>query len=214
MKWMFIIVATLFILLAAYFIIMYFTMKNVKSPKYTVVKKQVNIEIRQYNPMLIAEVSVDGDREQAAGKGFQMLAGFIFGENHKQNQHSKKIKMTAPVLQQKNEKIAMTAPVIQTGNDKNTWQVKFVMPQQYTKLSLPTPNNEDINIVDVPAKKVVVIRFSGTASKSNLQRHKEVLFEYIKKHQLRTTGAVEYAFYNPPWTLPMMRRNEIWLELE
>ena len=84
-------------------------MSDVETPVYEVVKSQGDIEIRQYDPMIIAEVQMIGKREDAIGEGFRFLADYIFGNNI----INKNIKMTAPVLQQETTKIAMTAPVQQ-----------------------------------------------------------------------------------------------------
>lgn len=108
----------------------------------------------------------------------------------------------------------MTAPVLQTKRQSNQWDVKFVMPQHYTLESLPRPNNESIHIEKIPSKKMLVIRFSGTTSIKNLNRHQAKLEQFIVIHHIKTLGQFEYAFYNPPWTLPTQRRNEILIEME
>jgi len=102
-------------------------MSDVETPNYEVVTAENNIEVRQYKPMIIAEVQMNGRREDAIGDGFRLLADYIFGNNIAQ----KDIAMTAPVQQQESTKIAMTAPVQQqsTGED---WQISFVMPSEYT----------------------------------------------------------------------------------
>lgn len=84
-------------------------MSQVSEPKYTVISSEANMEIREYAPILVAQVTVTGEREPAISAGFRLLADYIFGNN----EGSQKIKMTAPVVQQEGEKIAMTAPVIQ-----------------------------------------------------------------------------------------------------
>lgn len=109
---------------------------NVEHPKYKVAERSGNIEIRDYVPMIVAEADVKGERREAIGKGFRIIADYIFGNNTA----AQKVPMTAPVTQQGNEKIAMTAPVTQQGVD-NTWRVRFVMPSKYTMQTLPKPNN-------------------------------------------------------------------------
>jgi hypothetical protein len=198
----------------SYAIFNYSITKNVKTPKYTVVRKLRNIETRQYMPMLVAEVTVSGNRDEAARQGFKLLADFIFGDNHTQNSNAKKIKMMTPVLQQPERKITMTEPVLQTKTQIDQWKIKFVMPQHYSLESLPRPNNESICIKKIPSKKMLAIRFSGNTSMKNLNRHQLELEQFIGTHHLTTMGQFEYAFYNPPWTLPAQRRNEILVEIE
>ena len=104
---------------------------NVEQPKYQVVESSNNIEIRDYAPMIVAEVYMPGERRDAIGKGFRIIADYIFGNNTT----AQKLPMTAPVTQQDSEKIAMTAPVTQQG-DGNTWRVRFIMPSSYTMEAL------------------------------------------------------------------------------
>lgn len=212
-------------------------MSNVETPEYKVVKSQNAIEIRQYGPMLIAEVQMDGKRGDAIGNGFRLLADYIFGNNIAnqdiamtapvQQQESTKIAMTAPVQQQKSTKIAMTAPVqqqkstniamtapVQQQSTADNWYVSFVMPSEYTMDTLPKPVNDRVSLKEVPAKTFAVITFSGTNSDKNVQEHEKILWEYIETNSLSVIGTPKYAFYNPPWTLPPMRRNEVMIEIQ
>jgi hypothetical protein len=182
---------------------------NVEQAKYTVVESFGDIEIRDYSPMIVAEVDVSGDRDTAANKGFRLLADYIFGNNTAAN----KIAMTAPVMQKTNMNIAMTAPVIQEGNG-DKWKVRFVMPSSYTMNTLPKPNNSLIKLIPVAGRRFVVIRFSGLASKKNLQTHEQMLIDFVKAKKIETMSEPIYAFFNPPWTLPPLRRNEIMMEVK
>ena len=155
-------------------------------------------------------MSVEGGRKEAISKGFRILADYIFGNNAPRQ----KINMTAPVTQQQGEKIAMTAPVIQQASDHGgQWKVRFVMPAEYTLETLPHPNNSQIEVLSIPAKRYAVIRFSGLAGKESLKKHLEKLVKYTKETNLKTLGAPIFAFYNPPWTLPFLRRNEVMMEV-
>ncbi len=177
-------------------------------PAYSVESKDGDFEIRRYEPLLAAEVTVGGERSAAISQGFRLLADFIFGNNTSKT----KIEMTAPVTQQPSEKIAMTVPVTQqaTGNE---WKVRFIMPAQYTAETLPVPNNKAVRIVAEPAKRFAVIRFSGWSSEANLSEHRALLEAWVKAKALPTAGPPVAAFYNPPWSLPFLRRNEYQIEL-
>ena len=186
-------------------------MSDVEKPDYKIISEVQSIEIREYKPMIIAEVEVKGKREEAIGDGFRLLADYIFGNNTV----SQDIKMTAPVQQQEtNQKIAMTAPVQQQQlDDQSSWRISFVMPSEYTLDTLPLPANDKVQLKEMDGQKFVVIKFSGTSSKENLLKHESLLTQHVKENHLKTTGPLKYAFYNPPWTLPFMRRNEIMIEL-
>ena len=183
-------------------------MSDVEKPDYKVFQSEQNIEIRQYEPMIIAEVEVDGKREDAIGDGFRLLADYIFGNNTVQQV----ISMTAPVQQKENQKIAMTAPVQQQSMGKS-WRMSFVMPSKYSMDSLPVPNNNRVRLKEILTKKFVVIEFSGTNSNENVTKHENQLMNYIEANQINIIGSPKYAFYNAPWTLPFLRRNEVMTEI-
>ena len=184
-------------------------MSNVEKPDYKVIQSEQNIEIRQYEPMIIAEVEVDGKREDAIRDGFRLLADYIFGNNTVQQV----ISMTAPVQQKENQKIAMIAPVQQQSMGKS-WRMSFVMPSKYSMDSLPVPNNNRVRLKEILTKKFVVIEFSGTNSNENVTEHENQLMNYIEANQINIIGSPKYAFYNAPWTLPFLRRNEVMIEIK
>ena len=183
-------------------------MSNVEKPDYKVIQTERNIEIRQYEPMIIAEVEVDGKREDAIREGFRLIADYIFGNNTVQRD----IAMTAPVQQQESQKIAMTAPVQQQSTGRS-WQISFVMPSKYSMETLPEPKNDRVRLKEIMTKKFVVIKFSGTNSNENVTEHENQLMNYIEANQIKIIDSPKYAFYNAPWTLPFMRRNEVMIEI-
>jgi hypothetical protein len=163
----------------------------VEEPVFKTVLQEASFEVRDYPPLLVAEVKVSGDQKEAASKGFRLLAGYIFGGNKRRQS----IAMTAPVAQaQASEKIAMTAPVTQI-KDANAWVVRFTMPKGYSLETLPQPNDPQVKLRALPASRF-----------AELQNR-------IIKHKLRPTGPVSLAQYNPPWTLWFMRRNEVMVEV-
>jgi len=181
---------------------------DVETPSYKVVASEGQIEIRQYGAMIVAEANVEGERGNAIGNGFRVIADYIFGNNLA----SKNVAMTAPVTQQSNETIAMTAPVTQQ-SDGASWKVRFVMPSEYTLVTLPQPKNPEVQLIEVPSSRFVAIQFSGFGNQKSLDEHTEQLLGYLEREGLRPLGQPTYAFYNAPWTLPFMRRNEVMIEI-
>ena len=187
-----------------------------EEPKYTVLSQTENFELRRYDEQLVAQTWVSGDQNTASRAGFKVLADYIFGNNTAPSGESSKISMTAPVTMQsenkntsdESQKIAMTAPVSMQQND-GKWRVQFVMPSQYTLQTLPKPNNSNIEIVKVPAKNYGVIKFSGLAGSEKVAAKTAELQSWMQAQKLKMTGEPELARYNPPWTLPFMRRNEV-----
>jgi hypothetical protein len=195
------------------------TAMAIEEPKYVVIEKSEPFELRSYAPRIVAEVKVEGDLDSAASQGFRLIAGYIFGKN----QVAEKIAMTAPVGvepsdQNKSSKIAMTVPVAIEGaksfeSPNNQWTVSFVMPSEYTLATLPKPLNSQVKIREVPAEKRAVILFTGFNSAEKTQEKTLLLQDWIKSKNWKTTGDPQFARYNPPWSLPFLRRNEVMIQI-
>ena len=190
-----------------------------EEPKYLVLEKSEPFELRAYAPRIVAEVKVEGDLDSASSQGFRLIAAYIFGKN----QVTEKIAMTVPVGiepsdENKSSKIAMTVPVSIEGaksfeSASNQWMVSFVMPSEYTLATLPKPLNSQVKIREVPAEKRAVILFSGFNSAEKTQAKTQLLQDWIKTKNLKVTGDPQFARYNPPWSLPFMRRNEVMIQV-
>ena len=191
-----------------------------EEPKYVLLEKSEPFELRAYAPRIVAEVKVDGDLDAASNQGFRLIAAYIFGKN----QVSEKIAMTAPVGiesgdQSKSAKIAMTAPVTIEGSksqdksNQNQWTVSFVMPAEYTLNTLPKPLDSQVKIREVPSERRAVITFSGFYNEDKVQEKTQALQDWIKARNMKSIGEPQFARYNPPWTLPFMRRNEVMIQV-
>jgi len=181
-------------------------------PEFKLILKEDKFEIREYAPKIIAQVEVFGDFDQASSKGFKVLADYIFGNNKRKDGNSR-IEMTAPVeMEPLPQKINMAKPVLTEGND-NTWIVSFIMPSEFTLETLPEPNNKNIKILSIPKEKYAVIIFSGLVRESSYQEKEKLLNQFIKEKKLKSSGEIKIARYNPPWTLPFFRRNELMLKV-
>jgi len=187
-----------------------------EEPKFDVVTKDGDIELRQYAPMVVAETFVDGSQDDASSRGFRVIAGYIFGDNKRAGQSAEKIAMTAPVTIEKqdaSQKIAMTAPVT-LEQQGNRWRVHFVMPSAYKLADLPKPNNAAVTLREIPGRKVAALRFSGFAGEDKVATKTAELRDWIAARGMTAAGAAQLARYDPPWTLPFMRRNEILTEVK
>lgn len=183
------------IVLIVILILGYILWKRTERPKYKLVERVGVIEIREYSALTLAKTEVEGKRREAIREGFKRIAAYIFGDN------------------QSNLKIRMTAPVLQERHENGKWSVYFVMPKKYRLETLPSPNDVRLKIVSTPSRKVAAIRFSGTPSEDILEAQMSILLNFFKEKGLKSEGHPFFAFYNPPWTLPCFRRNEIWLNL-
>ena len=184
-------------------------MAAIEEPTYAVIENSGAFELRAYEPKIIAEVLVSGNMKQASNAGFKMIANYIFGGNTSQKGSAEKISMTTPVTMEPSaEKISMTAPVTMEKSN-NQWRVHFVMPSKYTMATLPKPNNSAITIRQIPKRNYAVIRFSGFAGAQKVANMTASLEKWLKTKNITPKGNAELSRYDPPWTLPFFRRNEV-----
>ena len=194
----------------------------IEEPIFKVLVTDGSFEIRQYAPMLVAETLVEGDMDEASSKGFRLIADFIFGNNQVSNAQTKsKIAMTAPVTAEpQSSKISMTAPVTlepssaaMTMQTAKQWRISFVMPSQYTMENIPKPNNNAVRLKEIPGKYFAVQTYSGFNTLARVQRKTDETLEWAGKRALKMIGTPQISRYDPPWTLPLFRRNEIMVEI-
>ena len=170
-----------------------------EEPSYAVMATEGEVEIRQYGPRAAAETTVDATELAARSEGFQRLAGYIFGRNA----GSSKISMTAPVAQSAAQTIAMTAPVAQDGS-----VIRFFLPAALAADTAPRPLDDRVRIVTVPGEMVAVLRYSGSTRPDAVADQKARLLQALKSGPWVADGTPFSWFYDPPWTLPPLRRNE------
>ena len=165
-----------------------------KEPKYEVLESYDKIELRLYEPFLVAEVESSGIRNEAIRSGFRILANYIFGNNTA----STKLPMSVPVTQQK---------------IGDSWKVRFMLTEASDLENIPKPNNQLIQLLSIPRKKFAAIRFSGIANDEKIERYTQQLRKFADSHKWLLDDKPILAFYNPPWTLPFLRRNEVLIEV-
>ena len=171
--------------------------KFLEQPKYKVVKKENDIEIRSYDKILMSSVKVYGNQYNALRNGFQPLVRYIGAK------------------ERVSEKISMTAPVIQTTNDETeNWTVSFAMPSKYNIDNLPKPANDDIYFEEIQPSLAAVIRFSGVADSSLLNQKASVLKRWLELNGYTESSSPKFLFYNDPTTPGFLRRNEVMIIID
>lgn len=190
--------------------------KQLERPSYSVVEKHRGYEIRMYEPYIVAETEVFGGYERASSAGFGILAGYIFGNNTRQQ----KMAMTTPVAMEKKqaqEKISMTVPVIMQPKEEQqaeTYTMSFMMPSKYMLDTLPNPNNPAVKLRHVPKRKVAAARFSLLANADRVEKKTVELKEALRRDGIKAVSEAEIARYNAPFSNPLLRRHEILVEIE
>lgn len=188
---------------------------RIEEPKYDVVARHGEMEVRAYAPRILAETEVEANFERAPNEGFRRIADFIFGNNKPGN----KVAMTAPVEVIPKDsggdktKIAMTAPVTQQASAAGTWTVTFTMPASYTMETLPRPVDDRVKLRPLPPMKYAALRFGGFNTRANVDAAIRRLREAAEAQGIKLRGEPVYARYNPPWTPWFWRRNEILIEV-
>jgi hypothetical protein len=184
-----------------------------EEPAFKLVAQDGAFSVREYPALVVAEVTVPGDQDTAVRAGFRLLASYIFGGNSPKQ----RIPMTAPVTQapaSPGERIAMTAPVTQASAGPGVWVVRFTMPAGYSLQTLPRPDDARVRLQALPPTRMAVVRFSGRAPATEVERRTALLHQFMATHGLHAAGPPTLARYNPPWTPWFMRRNEVMIPLQ
>lgn len=196
-----------------------------EEPRYDVVDRLGEVEVRSYPSLLWAETAVEGEFAPAGNAGFRRLASYIFGGNQVPGgaEASTKISMTAPVAMRpaRGERIPMTAPVaMRPATDtaapqatRPVWVIAFAMPAEWTLETIPRPLDPAVSLRQAPGRTVAALRFSGTWSPERFAERERELLDLVATSRWRVAGPVETARYDPPWTPWFMRRNEVLVEL-
>lgn len=187
-----------------------FGIRSAEEPNYQVLNDYGYIQIRLYPVLVVAETGINADYKKSSNQGFQRLAGYIFGNNKKKQIMA----MTAPVIQeQKAEILAMTTPVIQQKSG-TVWLMAFVLPKDYSVSTAPIPLDPAVKIKDIAEKKVAVIQYSGVLSEQGIEEKSEQLKNWLTQQGHKAISSARSAAYDPPWTLPFLRRNEVHIDIE
>ncbi|GJM92549.1 hypothetical protein PR202_ga09028 [Eleusine coracana subsp. coracana] len=199
---------------------------TVETPKHEVLHTGAGYEIRKYPPCVAAEVKYDPKEMKGnPDGGFTVLGSYIGALGKPENTKPETIAMTAPVVttagggegdSSEPEPVAMTAPVI-TDDQQAPGNVtmQFLLPSKYTKAEeAPRPTDERVVIRELPERKFGVVRFTGVARDTTVREKAEGLKAALEKDGYSIKGPFVLARYNPPWTLPPLRTNEVMFPVE
>ena len=177
-------------------------MASYEEPAYTVLERREGYEVRSYAPHIVAQVTTQGTYKRSGNAAFRLLANYIFGGNRAVDGSGA-------------EKMSMTIPVTGTPQDdaetEYTWT--FFMEEKYTRDTLPTPTDRRVRLVEVPERVMAVSRYSGRQNQANFHATREDLLSALERDGLDRVGVPTVAVYNGPWTLPILRRNEVLQEV-
>lgn len=183
--------------------------RNYELAHYDVVRREPPFEIRRYAAAIVAQTDVEADYDDATSVGFKRLADFIFGNNVPQGVG---LEMGADAADRVGRKIAMTGPVVQESSGP-LWRMTFHMPAKYSLDSLPAPADPSVAIRELPERTVAALRFSGDYSERQFWDNAERLQGWVAEQGLEPLSTPRLAGYDPPWTLPRFRRNEVLIEV-
>lgn len=184
--------------------------KAAEEPPYRVVLKEGAIEIREYEVFSVAETRMEQPFDEAVRTGFRRLFEYISGANS----GAREIAMTAPVVMKPGRfAVSAQAAADSLEGDAGGWTMAFVLPEGYSARTAPQPRDALVRLRDVPARRMAVIRYSGLFRKRTGEAQRRILAKWIEAKGLAHAGDWRMAGYNPPWTIPPLRRNEVFVTL-
>jgi hypothetical protein len=195
-------------------------MFDLEEPAFEILKKAADFELRSYQPMVVAEVLVQGDVTAAGKEGSRLIKDYIFREGANKPAEAsqaerEKISMTLPVTMEKAPtKISMTVPVTMEPSADAGYRLHFVMPSKYTLQTLPKPLDPRVTLREIPAQKVAAVRFSKFSTEGTIAAQTELLQNWMAQQGLKAAGKPQFARYDPPFVPPLLRRSEILIPVE
>ena len=188
-------ISLIILIVFGYFIWSTQAVAGLEEPKYEEIHREGRFEVRKYAPVHIAQTTVQGTFSQSLRTGFRRIANYIFGGNVQ------------------NQSIAMTAPVISTMPNAGPVDIFFVLPSIYNLQTLPKPNSSDVILQKQDWQEVAIYRFGGWATEERVQEKQKKLQEILEQKGFRVVGEWRVAQYNPPYTPPPFRRNELMVQI-
>lgn len=168
---------------------------GVEVAPYEMIKKQDAFEVRHYERLILVTTQApDGMDDQKSP--FYKLFNYISGENTKE------------------QKISMTAPVFMDQIDNTMETMSFVLPADFTIETAPIPQDPSVQLEEITDYTVATVTFSGLLSQKNIAKHIGMLEQWIASEGFEMIGAAKAAGYNPPFTIPALRRNEILIPIK
>ena len=162
----------------------------VEEANYEIIKTNEIYEIRKYSDLIVVETITSNENS-----GFRKLFNYISGAN------------------EKNQEIKMTAPVTQIKKNGNTY-MQFYLPSKFNSKSIPNPSDANVKISKMDSGFYAVIKYSGRNSEKNFIKHRDILEKELKKNNISILNSAIKASYNSPFTLPMLRRNEVMYKID
>ena len=181
--------------------------RQTEEPDYRVLVTDGDYQLRDYPAMTVAETVVEGGRKASLSAGFRVLADYIFAKSR----GGEKLSMTVPVMQDGGDPMASDPPLFDDELE-GAWRTRFVMPAGRDVDDLPQPP-DGVELVEMPARKVAVVSFTGVANDKLLSAQEDRLRGWLARRGDTSEAEPEYAFYNSPMIPGPLRRNEVWLPM-
>lgn len=179
---------------------------------YSTLAVDENFEIRLYEPLIIAQVANEGSYFSATKAGYDRLTNYVSGDNLANQTVSVNPAITVGTGSKK-PKIELTVPYYEEYLD-GVWLTSVAMPESYTLKTLPVPTDSGITFKVLPRLKVAVISYMGYRSERMISKKADMLMQWMSQNRLKPTSAARSVIYDSPWTVPMLRRHEIHMNVE
>ncbi len=171
---------------------------------YEVERRIGRLEVRRYPAGIEARTRIDTpDLKRALNRGFERLFAYILGGNR----DGEKLHMATPVT---------TSSERLTGADAaidSVFTMSFVMPRGRLLSQLPRPRDARVELHEHGPRRIAALTFHGAFDRAHVAQQARALLAHVDNAGLSPLGVVSFAAYDGPSTLPLLRHNEVWVEI-
>ena len=181
-----------------------------KFPQYSVIESKDQIELRQYDSVVVVKVNISENRDHSVNKGMEVLSNYIF-KGVVPSKNIVTVDSSQNKVKPKRLTVVMADPVKREYFGKESWDISFIMSEENSIKSLPKPENKSIKLIETEPYKAAIIRFFGNSKESNLVKYGDILEKYLGKKQLKVSSddPIVHIHRRLPWSLWLLESNEL-----
>ncbi len=180
-----------------------------EEPIYDLLKSDGDFEVRKYDSLTLASITLNQEYDLAMEEGLRRLSGYIYGQNSSQQEMK-----TWDARSQEREELSMIYPVLRERSEAG-WTISFVLPRHLTLTTAPRPEDTAIYLHRESPRFMATLRYGGHNDLDKFESKTRELQDWLSQNrEFRVVSSFRCAEYDGPLTIPFLRRNEVLVRVD